>query len=265
MDRPLLETTTVGAWDTLAPAYKREVRIREGAFHLGPNGDALDLLAEESLKLSPDSRVLDLGCGAGHNARAVARQCATVTAVDSSSAQIAIAQQLTSAANIDFVEADVVQYLAGCASQSFDVIYGVFSFEYFSDIDSVFHDCYRVLVPGGILLYCDLHPFVSSGDVVCATTSALSRSIAYFREGPRRFIWQCGRQRVELTRHHRTLSHLFAAATSPGFVVRGVHEPLANSTWPDPPYYDPTIESQADVWCRYPYTLVLRMERVSDA
>ncbi len=246
----------MSAWDRLSEAYANTLAISDDYFHLGPNGVPLDL-TDARMALGVNTRVLDLGCGAGHNSRAIAKRCGEVVAVDASIEQIVRARRLTHADNIQYCHADVMEFLAKSPSGSYDFVFSVFTLEYVADLDSAFTESQRVLKKGGQMLYCDLHPFASSSDVVAATLGSFSASLNYFKEGARPFTWTLGGTSANLVRHHRTLSTVLGSALRGKLSLMYVSEPqVVNGAEPQP-YHDDTIVEQIELWSRIPYTLVL--------
>lgn len=246
------------SWDRLAASYADAVEISEGEFHLGPNGDPLDLDLGP-FRISADDRVLDLGCGAGHNARVAAKRGAAVVAVDSSPVQITLAQERSPNPCVDYVVADLVDYLHGGEPGGFDRAYAIFSLEYVADLAAVFGGISRRLEPGGRFLYCDLHPIASSGDVVGPSPESFIRSANYFHEGGREFEWRIAQTPVAMRRYHRTMSTLFRLASEANLHLVDCQEPQAfeGKQWP---YLDPSISEQRDLWSSVPYTLMAVFE-----
>jgi len=109
----------------------------------------------ESLELG-GRRVLDLACGAGRHARAVARRGATVVGLDLSVELLARASQAPEpdAPPVTFVRGDM-RHLP-FASGSFNIVLSMFtSFGYFAneaDDRGMLAEVRRVLVPGGVFL-----------------------------------------------------------------------------------------------------------------
>ena len=121
-----------------------------------------DVAREDTLKLLghvEGKRVLDLGCGAGHNAIALAKQGAKVIAVDESSDQVADARAAcerervkvelhhTPLAELAFIRADTI-----------DAVVSVWSLAPVGDVDRVFRQVDRVLKPETPLVLSLPHP-----------------------------------------------------------------------------------------------------------
>jgi ubiquinone/menaquinone biosynthesis C-methylase UbiE len=110
-----------------------------------------DIAREDSLKLLghvEGKRIIDLGCGAGHNAIALARQGAKVIGVDESSDQIAEAR---SAAEREGVKLELhhapLAELAFIRADTIDAVVSAFGLTAVEDIDRVFRQVDRVLRP----------------------------------------------------------------------------------------------------------------------
>jgi len=115
-----------------------------------PREDELRLLGPVDGK-----RVIDLGCGAGHNAIAMARQGAKVIAVDESAEQVAEAR---AAAEREGVKLELhhapLAELAFVRADTVDAVVSAFGLAPVDDLDRVFRQVHRVLRPE--------HPFVLS-------------------------------------------------------------------------------------------------------
>ncbi len=94
--------------------------------------------------------VLDAACGEGYGSAILARQAASVTAVDISPGTIAHAQERYPASNIDFQAADCTQL--PFADDRFDCIVSFETLEHLESQDALIAGFRRVLRPGGFLL-----------------------------------------------------------------------------------------------------------------
>lgn len=108
-------------WDAAAPQFAAK------ALPTAENHGFLALLEQERM-VQADSVVLDIGCGGGALALALAKQCRHVTAIDLSPKMIALAKERAAAEGISNVEFRVVDWhrfdleAAGFAG-AFDLVY----------------------------------------------------------------------------------------------------------------------------------------------
>jgi SAM-dependent methyltransferase len=117
----------------------------------GPNEFAVEVAG----LLQPASRVLELGCGTGEDARYLASRGHYVLAVDHSQAAIARAKSAAGATpNLRFEVRDISLPL-GQDDASFDLVYARLSLHYFSDAvtKAQFRAVHRLLTPGGLLAF----------------------------------------------------------------------------------------------------------------
>ena len=105
--------------------------------------------------LTPQLRVLDLGCGAGRLARHVAPEVAELICADLSPLLLAEARQaLAEAGNVRFVQSEGVT-LAGIADESVDLVFaqGVFSYLDPNPMLAILDEIRRVLHADGRLVF----------------------------------------------------------------------------------------------------------------
>ncbi len=103
------------------------------------------------------SNVLDLGCGAGHTAAAVAPVCEHVTAYDLSDAMLAQVNSLCEdrgLTNVTTQQGDVEQLPFDDAS--FDAIVTRYSAHHWPNPLTALREAHRVLKPSGTFLICDI-------------------------------------------------------------------------------------------------------------
>src|SRR5712692_6967052 len=101
-------------------------------------------------------RVLDLGCGAGHTALALAPLVRSVTAVDVTPEMLDVASELAKArgaANVSFREADATALPFD--TSSFDLVTSRYSAHHYSDPAAALAEVERVLGPAGRFLLVD--------------------------------------------------------------------------------------------------------------
>ncbi|PPD15927.1 MAG: SAM-dependent methyltransferase [Methylobacterium sp.] len=97
------------------------------------------------------ARVLDLGCGTGLMAKALAGQFETMDGVDLSPRMLEIARQTGLYTRLDCAEAGA--WLAGEAAQSADLVIAADVFCYIENLAPLFREARRVLAPGGIFAF----------------------------------------------------------------------------------------------------------------
>lgn len=144
-------------WTRYSTAHPFAANRSVDRFELGPDLPPLDrrLIGDVN-----GQRVLDLGCGMGHGAVALARQGAKVIAVDADGAQLAFARELADQhkVKIELHHADLAD-LAFLRSASIDLVVSVYALAAVDDLDRVFRQVHRILHPQAPLLFTLPHPF----------------------------------------------------------------------------------------------------------
>lgn len=111
------------------------------------------------INIKPE-RVLDLGAGTGTAARDLVRRFprAKITLLDIAIPMLAHAKTKAPRwrSRQDYVCADAQRL--PLANNSCDLIFANLMFHWCSDLDSVFEECNRVLIPGGLMLFSSLGP-----------------------------------------------------------------------------------------------------------
>jgi SAM-dependent methyltransferase len=112
----------------------------------------------QAARLQPTSNVLDVACGPGLVALALAESAQHVTGLDITPAMLDKARELQRArglANLSWVlgRADALPY----ANDSFDVVVTRFSFHHFTDPAKGLAEMMRVCRPGGRVVVCDVY------------------------------------------------------------------------------------------------------------
>jgi SAM-dependent methyltransferase len=151
------DATPTPAWSRYSTAHP--VALNRSAEHLELGPD-LPLLDRRLVGDVTGKRVVDLGCGMGHGAVALARQGAKVIGVDSDPAQLAHARELADhyEVKLELHHADLAD-LAFVRSASVDLVVSVYSLAAIDDLDRVFRQAHRVLHPQAPLLFTLPHPF----------------------------------------------------------------------------------------------------------
>ena len=211
---------------TYGPAIPREVDLR--------------LLGDVSGK-----RVLDLGCGAGHNAVALARAGARTIAVDESAEQIGHARAAIDSAGVkvELHHAPLAE-LAFLRADTIDGAICVGALTEVADISRVFRQLHRVLRPEHHAVISVPHPAFTLLDPGSDDPLRIRRSA--FDETP----WTS-----EDPRHGsfaRSTGTLFTELGRAGFRVDHVLEPAAVD--PGGPHWSPAMQ-------QVPSTLILRARK----
>jgi SAM-dependent methyltransferase len=145
-------------WDAISARYQAGTRIATDDVHYGPLAPG-----ERELGLLGDvrgKRVLEIGCGGGQNAIALARWGARCTGLDPSAEQLAHARRLALEQGVD------VEFLSGAAQDlspfsggSFDIALSSYAFDYVDDLRRAYGEAWRVLRRGGLFVFCLSHPW----------------------------------------------------------------------------------------------------------
>lgn len=126
-------------------------------FAYGPNGPT-----ERELRLLGDvkgKRILELGCGTGSVAVAVAQQGAVVIGIDTSDERLAEARARDDAAEVrvDWHHGDLAD-LAFLRADSIDAVVSVHALSEVDDVARLFRQVERVLRPGSAFVFSVEHP-----------------------------------------------------------------------------------------------------------
>ena len=159
------------------------------ASHTEHSKDALRTFAS-ALPQSEDLRLLEIGCGQGREAVALARNGFRVSAFDHSSVAIAAAKTnaIREDVRVDFVEHDAAQPLP-YASGTFGGTFAHLSLHYFDHLTTrgIFAEIARVLKPSGVLLFTvrsDRDPLFGQGDCIGAKTFCREGHVRHFFDKP---------------------------------------------------------------------------------
>jgi ubiquinone/menaquinone biosynthesis C-methylase UbiE len=133
-------------WDKQAPAYdKRNLKIYGSAYELS--------IEKTRAVLSPDQKVLEIGCGTGIIALGIAPFVEGVVATDISPQMIAVAKSKAESASITNAEFRVCD---GCAlpydDQTFDVVLLFNVLHFVKEPIVMLREAHRLLKPSGCLV-----------------------------------------------------------------------------------------------------------------
>ena len=117
----------------------------------------------------------------------------------------------------------------GTLNNSYDLVYSSLAFHYAEDFPALVHDIYKLLRPGGILLFSQMHPIITAtydgkghynhdahGDCISYTFSD------YGREGKRSGFWYVD----NVENYHRMMGTIITTLAHTGFFVEDMVETL---------------------------------------
>jgi len=101
-----------------------------------------------------EKKILDIGCGGGILAEALAHHGAQVTAIDMADASLSVAKlhQLGSNLEIDYRQISA-EDLAQKESQNYDIITCLEMLEHVPDPASIVKSCFKLIKPGGLVFF----------------------------------------------------------------------------------------------------------------
>lgn len=100
-------------------------------------------------------KVLDMGCGDGHDLQKLMKERAIGYGVDTSSEQVSIAKRTVPNATIK--KSDMAK--TPFSNNFFDIVVSKYAIQTSKDVQKIFNEAHRVLKPKGILVFMAVHPF----------------------------------------------------------------------------------------------------------
>lgn len=169
-------------------------------------------------------RVLDVGCGDGQIARALAVTGCTVTGIDPTRRNLEVARER--AGGPDYVEGSATDLPFDDAY--FDAVVACLVFEHIDDVDAAIAEVSRVLRPGGRFAFFLNHPLLQTPGSGWIDDHMLEPPEQYWRIGPY-LVETESIEEVELGVHirflHRPLSRYVNTMISHGLSVQRMLEP----------------------------------------
>jgi len=169
-------------------------------------------------------RVLDLGCGDGQIARALASSGVSVVGVDPTTNQIDVAAERAGGPVFAQAGAAVLPFSDG----AFDGVIACLVFEHIDDVDAAIGEVSRVLRPGGRFTFMLNHPLLQTPGSGWIDDHMVDPPEQYWRIGPYLVEAETVEQ-VELGVHirflHRPLSRYLNALAAVGLVLERMDEP----------------------------------------
>ncbi|MBZ6078605.1 class I SAM-dependent DNA methyltransferase [Microvirga puerhi] len=138
-------------FDDYAPRFERH--LTQSLSYRGPDLliDALRRACSKRMRLDRFGPTLDLGCGTGLMAKALAGRCARIEGVDLSPRMLekAAKEKLYDALH----ESDLVGFLTGRADEEADLVIAADVFVYMADLETAFREVHRVLRRGSLFAF----------------------------------------------------------------------------------------------------------------
>lgn len=227
------ETHTGAQWEANAPAWIAMSRAGADRYRDLVNTPAfLDLLPDLGGR-----RVLDVGCGEGHNTRLLAARGARLTALDVAPTFVRSARDAD--ASIDHLVADGTALPFDDAT--FDVATAFMSVMDMPDPGAVLAEMARVVRRGGWVQFSITHPASSTPEREWIRASDGSKQLlatgGYFDEGPITETWSFGSAPHDLLEQYepftitwsrRTLSSWLNLVLDAGLTIERIAEPVAS-------------------------------------
>lgn len=216
-------------WDAASETWARGADSR-GLWRRCPAEPELVLSDRELAHLAgiAGKRVCVLGSGDNQVAFALAGMQAEVTSVDISQRQLDVARQRAEELGLrmSFLRSDVTD-LSSLDREAFDVVYtGGHVAVWVSDLNAYYAEAARILLPGGLLMVAEYHPFRR---LWRQSRDALSLEYPYFERGPFEYdagpeILRRGAGSIRSYEFHWTVADYFTAVLRAGLRIVDVHE-----------------------------------------
>jgi len=258
-------------WNELSESYQANCRISTREVHYGPL-----TYGERRLKLLGKvrgKRALEIGCGGGQNAIALARQGATAYGVDPSRKQIEYARRLGKECGVKATfEVSPAEDLSIFADSRFDLALSSHAFGYVADLEAAYREAFRVLKSGGLFVLCIGNPFhiilayyLSGGKLEGVEDDYLSWPSV------EKWSWKYeGRPPVQMWGYSRTLSQMINPLLETDFAL----EKLVEQGVEDVPHMSEKQKAKFPYLCKWneeefavarkiPYSLILKLRKKS--
>ena len=180
-------------------------------------------------------RVADVGCGTGRHALWLAEAGAEVDAFDASAGMMAKAREKLAAHGVRFHEHVLPEPLP-VADGSFDVVLFALVADHVDDLEAAFRDLWRVLKPGGTLVFTVLHPAMNLRGITA------------------RFWDPNDGSEVRVAAFEHSYADYVMAVLSAGFVVEEILEREADAELA-------RVKPRAEKYVGWPMLLAMRLRR----
>lgn len=252
------DETARTAWEYGAEAWRQFVRSGADYYRTALHGPAL-LRACEPRR---GETALDVGCGEGYFARALAREGMVVTGIDITPALLAFAreQEASEPLDIRYVQASAMALASCFGAESFDLVASCMAVQDTSDPAACLAGAARLIRPKGRIVFSVPHPATDT-PVRDWIRDDQRRKLAlkvdrYFDTGPAVCSWTMDRLAYHWTTPcwRRTLEEWSAMIADAGLVIERMLEPR-----PGPEVL--AVRPELDDCARLPYFLIFRAVR----
>lgn len=207
-------------WDEVSKGYQEDSDLYTKAAHYGPfcpDEDKLKLLGTVKGK-----KILELGCGGAQCSIAFAKKGAVCTGIDISKEQLKYAEKLAkkNKVKIKLIKGNI-QTLRGIKSNSYDIVFSAYAFQYIPNLTKCFKEVHRVLKKNGVFVFSFDNPFYLT---LNTKTGKVEKS--YFKTGRHEEIetWPDG-SKHKFVMYYRKVSDIYNSLMESKFFVEKIIEP----------------------------------------
>ena len=240
----LMERTrpvAAAAYEFMAEAYAAAIEDNPRSVYY-ERPALMDLLSDVSGR-----RVLDAGCGPGAMVEWLLAQGADVVGIDVSANMLKLAEQRVGDAAVLHL-ADLEHPMPFLADSSFDVVLSSGTLGYIRDWLALFREFFRVLRPGGCVVFSVGHP---------CSEYTLNETDDYFSTELRDYTWRGLGDPIVVPCYRRPFSNMTDPIVRAGFTIERVVEPV-----PTEEFAEVKLEEYAQLM-RRPRMLCVRLRRLA--
>jgi ubiquinone/menaquinone biosynthesis C-methylase UbiE len=119
--------------------------------------DLEKIAAQKTLGQYKYKHIIELGCGTGKNTEWLSDKAESLVGLDFSSEMLKKAKAKITSSNVEFRFADLTKKW-DVPNNSADLISCSLVLEHIDDLNFIFDEAYKKLIPGGLFYICELHP-----------------------------------------------------------------------------------------------------------